>query len=91
MTQKIAKLKKKNANHDHDKYLTKQDFNNLRPENFAARLKQASLASKSNIADFVKQANFDEKLKNLNKKFTLNKARHVEVKNKLYDLSKTLS
>ena len=42
--------------------------------------------------DFVKikikkLTDFDEKLKSLNKKVTLNKTRHLEVKNKLDDLS----
>ena len=37
-------------------------------ENFAARLAQANLASKNDIADFVKKIDFDDKLKNLNKK-----------------------
>ena len=34
----------------------------------AARLAQANLASKNNIANFLKKADFDDKLKNLNKK-----------------------
>ena len=39
-------------------------------ENFAARLAQANLGTKSDIADFVKKTDFDDKLKNLNKKVT---------------------
>ena len=46
-------------------------------ENFTARLKQANLASKSDIANFVKKTYFDNKLKN----FTSNK-------NELNELSK---
>ena len=38
----------------------------LTAENFTARLKQANLASKSDIANFVKKIDFDDKLKNLN-------------------------
>ena len=34
----------------------------------AARLAQANLASKNNIANFAKKADFHDKLKNLNKK-----------------------
>ena len=34
------------------------------------RLKQANLASKIGIADFVKEVYFDEKLKAINKKVT---------------------
>ena len=39
--------------------------------------------------DFVKKkkTDFDDKLKRFNKKVTLNKTRHAEVKNKLDDLS----
>ena len=56
-------------------------------ENFAARLAQTNLASNNDIADFVKKSDFDDKkLKNLNKKVTSNKARHIEVKTKLDDL-----
>ena len=57
-------------------------------DNFAARLAQAKLATKTDIVDFVKKAYFDEKLININRKVTLNKTRHVEVKNKLDNISK---
>ena len=40
---------------EHDKYVTSQEF---------TRLKQADLESKSDIANFVKKTDFDEKLKN---------------------------
>ena len=56
--------------------------------NFAARLGQAKLLTKDDIVDFVRKTNFDEKLININRKVTVNKARHVEVKNKLDYLSK---
>ena len=56
-------------------------------DNFAASLTQANLASKNDIADFVKKTDFDEKLKNCNNKIT-NKTRHVKVKTKLDDLEK---
>ena len=42
----------------------------LTTDNFAARLKQANLASKNHIAVFVKNAYFKDKLKTLNKKVT---------------------
>ena len=54
----------------------------LKAEDFAARLKQANLASKNDITVFVKNVYFDDKLKNLNKKVTLNKTRNVEFENK---------
>ena len=49
--------------HDHDKYITTQEFKKLTSENFTSRLKQASLGSKNNIANFAKKTNFDNKLK----------------------------
>ena len=33
-------------------------------ENFAARLAQAKLSTKANIDDFIKETDFDNKLKN---------------------------
>ena len=38
------------------------EFNKLTAENFAARLKQANLASKSDVANFVKSSDFDNTL-----------------------------
>ena len=63
------KLKKK-YDHDHDKYITKQEFNKLTSEKFAARLAQANSASKNDIANFINKTDFDDKLKNLKKKVT---------------------
>ena len=57
--QKLMKLKKKITDHNHDKYITTPEFNKLTTENFAARLAQANLATKTD---------FDNKLINLNKK-----------------------
>ena len=57
------KLKRNNI---YKKYITTPEFNKLTGENFAARVAQASLASKGDIANFVKKAGFDDKLKNLN-------------------------
>ena len=64
----------------------------LTSETFAARLKQANLASKTdipNITDFVKKPDFDKKLKNVNKKVTSNKTRDIEFKIKLDNLEKS--
>ena len=36
---KIVEIKKKITDHDHNKYITTQEFNKLIAENFAARLK----------------------------------------------------
>ena len=55
------------------------------------RLVQANLATKANIADFVKERGFDNKLKNINKKVTQNKTKHVEAENKLNYLTKKVA
>ena len=63
---KISEIKNKiTINHNHDKYITTQEFNKLRAENFTARLAQVNLASKSDIANFVKKTDFDNKLKSV--------------------------
>ena len=49
--------------------LATQELNKLTSEKFTARLKQANLASKSDIANFIKNTDFDNKLKDV----TLNK------------------
>ena len=46
------------TDHDHDKYITTQEFNKLTSETFIARLKQAN-------ANFLKKTDFDKKLKNV--------------------------
>ena len=46
------------TDHDHDKYITTQEFNKLTSEKFIARLKQAN-------ANFLKKTDFDKKLKNV--------------------------
>ena len=53
----------------------------LTAENFGARLKQANIATKGDVDDFVEKKDFDDKLKNLNKGVTSNKTKHVQVKN----------
>ena len=71
---------------NHDVYITTQEFNKLTPENLTERLKQAQLANKND--DFAKQTDFDDKLKNINKKVTLSKIKQIEVERKLNDLFK---
>ena len=44
-----------NKIHNYDKYITTPEFDNLTAENFTARLKQAQLATKDDIDDFVKK------------------------------------
>ena len=43
---------------DHSKYITSPEFTKLTAENFTATLKEASLATKGDIADFVKKTDF---------------------------------
>ena len=53
ITQKLVKLKRKYLSLKHNKYITTPEFNKLTAENFAARLKQANLASQNDTADFI--------------------------------------
>ena len=57
-------------------------------DNLTAKSTQAKSVTKADIADFVKKTYFDEKLIYIKRNVTLNKARHVEVKNKLDDISR---
>ena len=54
---KINKIEKKITDLNPDKYITTPEFNELKAENFAAKLKQANLVTKTD---------FDNKLMNLN-------------------------
>ena len=51
---KIAETEKKVLGHDHSKFITTQKFTKLTADIFAARLAQAKLATKDDIADLVK-------------------------------------
>ena len=70
----------------HAKYIITQEFNKLTADNFALRLSNANLATKTDIAYFVKETDFNDKLKKLNKKITLNKIKHVLAANELNEL-----
>ena len=63
--------------------ITTPEFNKLAAENFAARLAQANLASKNNIANFIKKTDLDNKLKTLNEKVTSNKSKQLLIENEL--------
>ena len=79
---KISEIENKiTTDHDQDKYITTQELNNITSENFNARLAQANLASKSDIAKFAKNTDFDDKRKKLNK------TKHVLLENELNELS----
>ena len=56
-------------------------------DNVAARLAQTKLATKDDIADFIKETDFDQKIKNLNKEVTSNKTKYVRVEKKLTELT----
>ena len=77
----INEIKKKSSDHNYDKYITNLEFTKLTAENFPARLAQANLASKIDIANFVKKTDFHDKLKNVNKKVTSNKTKHLLFEN----------
>ena len=62
---KVNVTEKKIKDHDHDKYITAPECNTFTAGNFAARLTQANLASKSDIVNFVKKSDFDDQLKNV--------------------------
>ena len=83
---KFNKIEKKITDHDHHKYITTQELNKLTSENISARLAQANLARKNDIAVLVKKTDFDEKLKNLNKNVTSNKTKHMLVENEINKL-----
>ena len=68
---------KKTDNDDSNKYSTTQEVNKLIAQN---------LASKHDIAALVKKKDFDHKLRNLNKRFTSNKTKHVLVENEFKNL-----
>ena len=77
MNTKISEVENKIP--DHAKYITTREFNKLTAENFAARLKQANLVTKSD---------FDNKLTSFNKRIISNKTKHLEVQKKLNGLMK---
>ena len=69
LLQDNSEIGKEILDHDHNnEYNTTREFNNLMVDNFDARLKQAKLAAKADIADFVKKTDFNDKLKIFNKK-----------------------
>ena len=55
---KIREIEKKITDHDHEKYITTPEFNKITAEKFAARLAQANLANKNDIAAFSKKDRF---------------------------------
>ena len=74
---KISEIEKKFTDHNHDKYNTTSEFNNLTAKNFASSLAQANLITKTD---------FDTKLISLNKKIYSNKAKHLLVESEFKSL-----
>ena len=80
---KIIEIKNKiTASYDHDKHVTTQEFDKLTSENFTAKLKQVNLASKNDIAKFVKKS-----LGNKLKSFRSNKIELNELSKKVKAIS----
>ena len=83
---------KKNTVLDHsNRHITTNKFNKLTARNVVARLKLANLAFNGDVYDFVEKANFDDKLKNLNKKVTSNKTKHLKTEKKLIDVTNKIA
>ena len=74
---KISELGKKLTDHNHDKYITTQEFKILAESVFNARLAEANLVTKTD---------FDTKLSSLNRKVASNKLKHLIIENKLKKL-----
>ena len=74
---KISEIEKKVSEHNHGKYITTPEFNNLTAEVFTASLKQANLMTKTD---------FNTRLISLNKKINSNKRKHVLLENKFKKL-----
>ena len=62
---KINEIEKKATDRNQKKCITTPEFNKFTAEIFTLRLKRANLASKSDIANFVKKTDFDNQLKNV--------------------------
>ena len=77
---KVTEIKNELNNHNHDKYIDTQEFNELTADVFNARSAQATLITKTD---------FDAKLSSLNRKITAIKSKHLLVENELNKL-KTL-
>ena len=75
---------KKNRNGK--KYFTSFDYNKFTNNILGAKIKGKKLVNESDIANFVKNTNSDDKLKNINVKVTSNRTKHVESENKLNEL-----
>ena len=69
---KITEIEKKLTDHNHDKYITTSEFNNLADDVFNTRLARANLITKTD---------FDAKMSILNRKVTKNKLKPLLAEN----------
>ena len=74
---KLTEIETKLTDHNHGKYITTPEFNKLTAENFAARLNQADLVTKTD---------FDDKLKSHNHEINSNKTKHLLLENEFQTL-----
>ena len=74
---KVSDIEKKVTDHNHEKYISTEEFNKLTTKTFNARLPQANL---------VANPDFDGKLQSLSKGITSKKTEHILVENELKQL-----
>ena len=77
---KISVIEKKIIDHDHDKYITTPEFNTMTASTFNEKLAVQ--------IDLIRKPEFDAKLKSVSDRFSLNKSKHLLVKNELKKLEK---
>ena len=65
-----------------EEYFTTPDYNKFTNTILDAEIKEKQSVNESDMANFVKKTDFDDKLENTNKKITSNKLKHVEWKKK---------
>ena len=76
--------KKVTTDYDHDKYITTQEF--ILTTNLVVRSAQSNLRSKCYIAGFIKEIDFDDKLKKLDENVASSKIKNVLVENELNEI-----
>ena len=72
---KISEIENKVNNHNHDKYITTPEFNNLAADVFKARLAAQT--------DLIRKPDFDSRLKEISDRVTKNKTKQFLVENEL--------
>ena len=81
--------KKVTTDYDHDKYITTQEF--ILTTNLVVRSAQSNLRSKCYIADFIKEIDFDDKLKKLDENVASSKTKNELVENELNEISEKVN